>query len=467
MKNKNNSQNVSRRTALKSTVQTAAVIPFGLAALHTTLPQTAKAAGANERIRLGFIGIANRGGQLLNAFKVHHDCEIAALCDVDENTLNKVNEQFDKKPFISSDFRKLYERNDLDAIVIAAPDHWHAYMTVEACKAGKDVYCEKPLCVSIVEGRTMVEAARKYNRIVQVGIHRRSSPMLRQLAEQGADKLVGYVTIGRSFRPSNMFPLGIGKAAPSEPPKELDWNLWLGPRPERPFQATIAPYKFRWHTLYSSQMGNWGVHFLDAMSWLIGESAPTSICTMGGKYIVDDDRAIPDTAEALFEFKGGKLGSGRLLSFCQYEACGNPCMATDDKYRPFGEIELRGTNGTLYADERKYIVKPERPGQFQDKGERTKEIRYEEPYVPQNLGINQWLTELHARNFLDCIKSRQKPNCDVEIGHRSTSMSLLANISLALRQRLEWDAEKERFIENEAANNLLHYEYRKPWKLEI
>lgn len=445
----------SRRTVLKSTLASTVVASIAL----QTKTSGARILGANDRIRLGFVGVANRGSQLLDAFNVHADAEIAALCDVDSRTLAKAGEKYGDKPFLCADFRKLYERDDLDGIVLATPDHWHAIQTVDACKAGKDVYVEKPLCVTVVEGRTMVEAARKHRRVVQVGIHRRSSPLYQNLAAEGADRLVGYVTVGRSFRPSNMFPEGLGRATSGEPPKELDWNLWLGPRPERPYQATIAPYKFRWWDLYSSQMGNWGVHFFDAMRWLLGEEAPSSVCAMGGRYVVDDDRTVPDTAEALFEFS-----RGRLLSFGQYEACGNPCLATDDKYRPLGEIELRGTDGTLYVDERKYVIKPERPGQFQAKGNRMDERRGEEK---AGSGSNQWITEQHARNFLDCMRSREMPNCDIEIGHRSTTMALIANISLALRQRLDWDAEKERFVDNEAADRLLHYEYRAPWKLEV
>jgi predicted dehydrogenase len=252
-----------------------------------------------------------------------------------------------------------------------------------------------------------------------------------------------------------MFPDGLGKAAPSEPPKDLDWDLWLGPRPERAFQATIAPYKFRWWDLYSSQMGNWGVHFLVVMRWLLGEEAPVSVCAMGGRYVIDDDRTVPDTAEAMFEFK-----KGRLLTFAQYEACGNPCMATDERFRPLGEIELRGTNGTLFINSGGWKVFPEYGGQYQ-----KREARMEK----QSKTAETWSdgTEFHVRNFLDCMRSRQTPNCDVEEGHRSTTMSLIANISLAVRQRLDWDPVAEKFIGNDAANQLLHYEYRAPWKLEV
>jgi predicted dehydrogenase len=293
----------------------------------------------------------------------------------------------------------------------------------------------------------MVEAARRNRRVVQVGTHRRSSDLYAQLAELTLGGKIGKITISRAYRLSNMAPTGIGRAEPSPPPEDLDWNMWLGPRPDRPFQETIAPYKFRWWHLYSSQMGNWGVHYLDAIRWLTGELAPSSVCAMGGKFAVDDDRTIPDTLEAVFEFT-----SGRLAIFSQYEASGNPAM-------PRNEIELRGTQGTAYIDTKTFEIVPEQGGQFQDRAPRMDPLT-----VKANQG-NADLTQLHARNFLDCMRSREKPNADVEIGHRSTTFSLLANISLATRSRLEWDAEKEQITNCPEANELLHYEYRKPWKL--
>ena len=199
--------------------------------------------------------------------------------------------------------------------------------------------------------------------------------------------------------------------------------------------------------LYSSQMGNWGVHYLDAIRWLTGELAPASVCALGGRFAVDDDRTIPDTMQATFQF-----ASGRLAIFGQFEASGNPAM-------PRPEIELRGTQGTAYIDTSSFQIVPERGGQFQDRKPRMEPIK-----VVANQA-NRDLTALHARNFLDCVKSRKRPRADVETGHRSTTMSLLANISLATRSRLDWDAEKERITNNAEANELLHYEYRKPWKL--
>jgi len=421
---------------------------LGVAAVTWSALSRSRIWGANDRIRLGFIGVGNRGGQLLDAFLVHKDMEVAVLCDVFEPYLERAQTKLPAKVPQEIDFRKVLDRNDIDAVVIATPDHWHAIQTIWACKAGKDVYVEKPLSITVVEGRKMVEAARKYNRVVQVGTHRRSSKLYAQLHELIQSGKIGKVTVSRAYRLSNMFPAGIGKAQPSDPPPGLHWDLWLGPRPERPFQETIAPYKFRWWDLYSSQMANWGVHYLDAIRWLTDELAPSSVCAMGGRFAVDDDRTIPDTMEAVFQF-----ASGRLAIFGQYEASSVPALAQ-------GELELRGTLGAAYIGGKKFEVLPERGGQFQDPSPRLEPIKVEVPAGENDMTVD------HARNFLDCIKSRALPNADVEIGHRSTTCSLIANISYAVGARLDWDAEKERFTNNEAANSFLHYEYRKPWTLD-
>ncbi len=416
------------------------------ATLGLTAAQTARAVGANERIRLGFIGVANRGGQLMTAFLKHDDAQIVALCDVQRSTLDKANARLDGKADTCGDFRRLLERDDVDAVVIATPDHWHAIQTIDACEAGKDVYVEKPLSITVYEGRRMVEAARRNKRVVTVGLHRRSARLYGQAAELVRSDGLGKVTVCRAYHRSNMHPAGIGHAPPSDPPPDLDWDMWLGPRPWRPFQATIAPYKFRWWHLYSSQTANNGVHFLDCMRWMTGDVAPTSICAMGGRYAVDDDRTIPDTLRATFEFP-----AGRLFVFGMFETNGNRTLPRG------GYFEIRGTRGTMYCWDPYYEVVPERGGQFQDRRPRMEPIKVERSEGDY--------TAQHARNFLDCIRSREKPNCDVEDGHRSTTMSLLAKISWLARCRLEWDPEEERITNNEEANSMLHYEYRQPWSL--
>ena len=334
-------QGVNRRAFSKTAVATATVATAASLAPGRVL-------GANERVRLGFIGVGNRGCQLLKGFLPHADAQVVALCDVYEPYLYGAYDRIDPRfeglgkriaqmPTIEGDvarvkdFRTILDRKDIDAIVIATPDHWHAIQMIAACRAGKDVYVEKPLSMTVVEGRAMVDAARKHDRIVQVGVHRRSSRMYAQLAEAVQSGALGKVTVARAAFASNMTPGGIGHAPDSSPPPGLDWDLWLGPRPERPFRATIMPYKFRWWDLYSSQMANWGVHYFDLIRWLTGELAPASVSAHGGRFAVDDDRTIPDTSEAIFEH-----ASGMLSLFSIHEANGQPVLASRRRGRAAG-----------------------------------------------------------------------------------------------------------------------------------
>ena len=416
-----------------------------VAAGVVTARSAAKVWGANERVRAGFIGVGNRGGQLLDPALQNKDVEVVALCDVYKPYLDKWAERVGEGVLTCRDFRKLLERKDVDAVFIATPDHWHAIQAIMACDSGKDVYVEKPMTYTVVEGRRMVEAARRNKRVVQVGTQRRSAPLYHQLADFIRKDGVGKVTVARCYRLSNMWPTGMGKAPDSDPPSDLDWDLWLGPRPYRPFNENIAPYKFRWWSDYSSQIGNWGVHYFDLIRWMLGELGPVSISAHGGVYAVDDDRTVPDTLEAVYEFE-----SGRLAVFGQYEA--NGC-----RMFPFGDVELRGTRGTVYASSSKYEVLPEKGGQFQDTEPRMEAVKEELKGEDD--------TVAHIRNFVECIKSRKTPNADVEEGHRSTTFSHLGNIALATRSRIEWDPKTETILGNEKASAMLHYEYRAPWTL--
>jgi len=461
----NESQEKStRRRFLRNSALTAAGVTLGFNPVGAPLAKPAF--GANEKIRVGFIGVGNRGTQLLRGFLTQDDVEVAALCDVYEPYLARDYSKVDKKLADSlggrvpkmteklgssvaryKDFRRLIERKDIDAVVIATPDHWHAIQTIMACQAGKDVYVEKPLSITVVEGRKMVEAAKRYNRVVQVGLHRRSSQTYRQLARDVQAGKIGKVTVARAYRVSNMYPAGIGKYPDTAPPKDLDWDMWLGPRSERPYKDNIPLYKFRWWQSYSSQVANWGVHYCDAIRWVLGETAPVSISAHGGRFALDDDRTVPDTMEVIFE-----LSCRALVIFGQYEASGGSPLAS-------GEIEFRGTLGNLYPDSsgNGYKIVPSSAGQFQESRPRI------EPEETRVRGAD--LTVQHIRNFLGCIKTRQPTHCDMETGHRSTTFALLANIALATKSRIEWDPQNERITNNEKANELLHYEYRKPWKL--
>ena len=210
---------------------------------------------------------------------------------------------------------------------------------------------------------------------------------------------------------------------------------------------------FRWWNDYSSQMGNWGVHFMDVIRWMLGEKAPVAISAHGGKYVVDDDRTIPDTMQVTYEF-----ASGAIAVFCIYEASSGGLF-------PYGEVELRGTKGTLSADEGGFKIMSARSGQFQSWKNPISDEEYSSKDEMLGDGSSRDSTANLVRNFIDCIKTRQTPLCPIEEGHRSTSFAHLANIALATKERLHWDPEKELFTNSEAANKLLHYEYRAPWKL--
>ncbi|HLP73045.1 MAG TPA: Gfo/Idh/MocA family oxidoreductase [Bacteroidales bacterium] len=460
----------SRRNFIK----TAAIGTAGLTIGLNTFCSSKGAAtfGPNDKIRVGFIGIGNRGSQLLALFMQNPDCEIAAFCDtykpymlrdrskVDPRFLSDragqvptMGEKFSNTPVYYDDYRKLLADKTIDAVVIATPDHWHAIQTIDAIKAGKDVYCEKPLTATISEGRAMVNAQKASNRVVAVGLNRRGNEVYQKLSKEISK--IGKISVARAARISNMFPNGIGKLQPEQPPKDFNWDMWLGPRAFRPYQYNIAPYMFRWWGDYSSQMGNWGVHYMDAIRWMMGEVAPVAISAHGGKYVLDHDGDIPDTMQVTFEF-----ASKALISFGIYEA-----SSGEKSFFPYGEIELRGTKGTAYASQDGYRIIPATKGQFQNWNEMITAEDFNVPTQDLTDGSNAYATGTLVRNFLDCIKSRKTPLCPLEEGHRSTSFAHLANIALKVGQRLEWDQVNERFTNSEKANEFLSYEYRKPWKL--
>lgn len=462
-------KNTRREFITKSTAAVAGV-SVGLNAFSSK--QTSRIFGANDKIRMGFIGVGNRGSQLLNLFKKNKDCEIVALCDVYEpytlrdrskvsqrflndleRQIPKMGENFDNPPKIYTDYRELLADKAIDAVCIATPDHWHAIQTIQAIQAGKDVYVEKPLTQTIAEGRKMVDVQAASNQVVAVGLNRRGSKVYQKLSKEVLAGKIGKVSLARAARISNLFPNGIGKLQPEAPPNDFNWDMWLGPRAARPYQYNIAPYFFRWWSQYSSQMGNWGVHYMDVVRWMMGETAPSAISAHGGKYVLDHDGDIPDTMQVTFEF-----ASGAIIAFGIYEASSGALPA-------WGEVELRGTKGLVEVNERGYRITPTKPGQFQkwDKQLEAEEFKANDKMLSDGSSGNS--TANLIRNFLDCVKSRNTPLCTLEDGHRSTSFAHLANIALATKQRLEWDAVNERFTNSKAANEMLHYEYRKPWKL--
>jgi predicted dehydrogenase len=418
--------------------------------------------GANERVRLGFIGLGNRGDQVLDAFLPHKDAEVAALCDIHEPYVAFAAKKAGGNPKTYRNYRDLLDQKDLDAVVICTPDHWHALQTVHACQAGKDVYVEKPLSLCVAEGRAMVNAAREHGRIVQVGLQRRSSNFCKEAVEFIRSGGIGQVMVCRAFHVQNEWPKGIGNPPDEDPPPGFDWEAWLGPAPKVSYNKNRTFYRFRWFSHYSGgQVTNMGVHYLDMIQWALGHDAPLAVTAMGGKYVNYDNRDVPDTLEVLWSYPGGVL-----VTFSQFNATGQPVGLRG------GEIEFRGTKGTLYLQGNGFEVVPDvlTPNEFFARTplDRSLERNYRAGARPVIQGMKvagKADTADHARNFLDCLKTRQKPHCDAETGHRSTTACLLANIAHRTRSHLEWDGRAERFTNNEAANQLLSYEYRPPYRL--
>ena len=432
---------ITRRDFVKDTTMTAIGTGVALSAGHFA----SSVLGANERVIVGVIGCGGQGRSNMRDFLRQPEVEIAAVCDVYDTNLNEAREMTDGKATIYKDFRKLLEHKDLDAVIIATPDHWHALPMIYACDAGKDVYIEKPVSHTIVEGRKMVEAARRGKRVVQVGTQQRSGPHFQQAVELVRSGKLGKVSFARTWNSSNQFPQGIGDPPDTDPLPGLDWDMWLGPAPYVKYNRNRCLSNFRWFWDYAGGMlTDWGTHLIDIVHWAMGVDAPTSVYAAGSKYYIQDNRETPDSLEVTYEYPGFLLNySNRILNNHGIDG------------RSYG-IEFQGTAGTLFVDRGGFEFTPEArrvgdemapPGEKAFRGEGS----------PQHFP--------HVRNFIDCVKSRQTPVSDIEIGHRSTSASLLGNIALKVKQKIEWDGKKEQIVGNAEASKLLSRDYRKPWKL--
>ncbi len=471
---KDQQKKTTRREFLSCTGMASAGITLG--AVSISAKSYARIIGANEKIRMGFIGVGNRGSQVMHEFMNEPDCEIAALADVYEPYLTRdrskvdpryletrpgqipqMGEQFPTEVGRYSDYRELLDDKSVDAVYIGTPDHWHPLQTIDAIKAGKDVFVEKPLTKCIQEGRTMINTLKNSSQIAGVCLNRRGSSTYRKLAKEIPEGKIGKVSFASACHVSNMYPNGIGKMKPENPPKDFNWDMWLGPKPYRPYQYNIAPYMFRWWEEYDNQVLNQGVHSLDLIRWLLHEKAPAAVTSLGGKYVINDDRTIPDTMQTIFEFPSGTIATFTLAE------------ASSGSFLPYGFLELRGTNGTLQvAGNNGYKIIPTARGQFQNWEKMMEAETFEIAFQDNGKLVDGSYANPGAnliRDFLNCVKSRKTPLVPLEEGHLSTNMAHLASISLHVKQTLKWDAEKEIVTNCDPANELLSYEYRKPWKL--
>lgn len=370
---------------------------------------------------------------------MQNDVEAVAVCDCYRQRAEQAAAMLGGKPAVYTDFRRLLERDDVDAVSISTPDHWHALMTVLACQAGKDVYVEKPLSLTIGEGRAMVRAARRYQRVVQAGTQCRSSDHFYRAKEIIQSGQLGRVHLASAWIATHWGAGGIGTPPDSTPPEGLDWEMWQGPARRHRFNPNrFARFRQYWDYAGGTTTDR-GVHLLDIVLMCLDIEFPTSVASTGGRYVFTDSAETPDTQEVRYEAesKGQKL----LLGWQHREANGRPVEG-----RSLG-MAFYGSEATLVADYQGFVVYPE--------GQR-------EPSLRETGRLDDFR---HVRNFLDCMRSRKAPVADVELCHRSSSLTILGNIAFRLGRKLRWDGRSERFIDDGQANRMLRTRYTKPWKL--
>lgn len=392
-----------------------------------------------DRILLGMIGVNGRGNDLASTFAGLPGAEVAVVCDVDERAMRKASLTVEKKtgraPQSVGDIRKLLENPDIDAVVVATPDHWHAPAAILACAAGKHVYVEKPVCHSPHEGELLIAAARKHARVVQVGTQRRSMPGVLEAIEKIRSGVLGRALLARGWYNNGRKTIGHGRRGPV--PAWLNYELWQGPAPERPFRDNLVHYNWHWFWHWGTgELGNNGIHSLDVCRWGLGVDYPQRVTSGGGKYRWDDDQETPDTHVATFDFGDRSITwEGRSWSKRGFEDSDFGIAFYGEK----GSMVIEGGNYRLYDTDNRLLEKV--TGSSSD--------------MP------------HLQNFLDAVRSGARPHADIEEGYKSTLLCHLGNIAYRTGRTLHCDARNGHIRNDREAMALWSREYRKGWEPKV
>lgn len=428
-------RDLSRRQFLGRSAKNAAGVAAGMVGLSATVATAQAVNSAHQRLRIAVIGVRNQGRQLAGLLAEEPQVDVAVLCDVDHNleaaAKKTVRDVCGREPRWEADFRRVLDDASIDAVVIATPDHWHGVMGVMACQAGKDVYLEKPVAHTIEEGQRLVAAARQYGRIIQTGLQQRSGTHFQSAVELVRSGKLGAVHLAKAWFANAR--KSIGHRRDDAPPSGLDYDLWLGPAPAHAFTSNRCHYNWRAFWDYGTgELGNWGVHLLDVARWGLGVELPQRVSASGGKYVFNDDQETPDTMLATFTYPQHTiLWEHRLWTNHGLEGRGSG-------------VSFHGERGTLVVDRSGWKVYDSDERLTSDTSEQSK---------------------AHLRNFLDCIRTRQTPAADIEIGHISTALCHLGNIAWRVGQEVRFDVASQSFVDNPAADALLTKEYRAPWTL--
>ncbi len=405
----------------------------------------------SDRVRVGVIGCNGMGNADLRSMLKVPEVECAALCDIDESVRNiradEIEEETGARPALFGDFRRVLDDGDIDAVIIGTPDHWHCLMMVMACEAGKDVYVEKPLANSIGECGLMVAAAERYDRVVQVGQWQRSGDHWTEAAEFIKSGAIGRIRLVKAWAYQ-----GWMKAIPVKPdeeaPEGVDYDMWLGPAPARPFNPNRFHFNFRWFWDYAGGlMTDWGVHMLDMVHYAMGDAGPTAVTANGGKFAYPDDASeTPDTLQAAYEFD-------------DYSLLWEHATGIDlGPYQRDHGVAFIGNLGTVIVDRGKWDILPETEnvdGNVQDMT----------PRFPTQRRIDDGGLDAHTANFVECMRTREQPKCNAAVAARAGITAHLGNVAFKTGRRLTWDDATQSFPGDAEANAHLLPDYRGPWEI--
>lgn len=424
---------MKRREFIKSSASASAAGTLGF--------NISKYAGSpNDTIRVAVVGFRSQGDGHISQYAKMPNVEIAALCDVDDAIMAKGSEKVErlsgKKPQAYQDIRKLLEDKNIDAVSIATPNHWHSLMGIWACQAGKDVYLEKPCSHTYWEGKQLVAAARKYNRIVQHGTNSRSGVALREAMKKLEEGVIGevYMARGLCFKWRDT----IHKKPDSPTPKGVNYDLWLGPAPARAFNENRFHYNWHWNWDYGNgDIGNQGIHEMDIARWGLGVTLPTKVTSMGGHFMFDDDQTTPNTQISSLEFN--KNGKKKMIVFEVRHWMTNPEGGVKVGNLFYGSEGYMVIDG--YTEYKTFLGKNAEPGPARKEAG------------------NNWA------NFIDAVRNRKREllNGEIEEGHLSSALVHFSNISYRLGRSLDFDAAKEQFVNDKEANAMLRRQYRAPF----
>jgi predicted dehydrogenase len=438
------SSEVSRRGFLRNTAIGAAgvAVPYFVSA--GALGKEERPA-ASERIRLGLIGCGGMGQGNLSACASQPDVVVTAACDVWKSRCDHVVAQHKATAKPYHDYREVLARKDVDAVIIATPPHWHCRMAVDACEAGKDVYLQKPMTLHLAESLAVKNAVKKHDRICQIGTQVHASENYRRVVEWIRSGKLGKISVARTFNVMNQGPNGIGNTPNSERPKEIDWDLWVGPYPMRPFNSLIVQNAYQ-HGSFMEFSGGWtpgmAPHIIDLPVWALELGYPTVTYSTGGRYTIKDAGDAPDTQEVVWQYPEFTMTwmTSLTSSFAFDFGRGSPA-------RRLG-IYFHGLNGTLYSDYGMHHVVPE--------GTMLEDDKPPAKTLLPSPG--------HEREWLNCIVSRAQPSCSPQYHTKVDVPIVLANLSLRLGRSIRFDGAAEKIVGDDEASRLSKPEYRAPWK---